>query len=394
MIKFLKDIFMCMYALVNSKIYTGKDILHDHAVIIFNKIIKTICPINKLSNKIKIYDLSGDILSPGFIDLQINGCGGVQFNDDIKSISLQTLEKMQNINQKSGCTSFLPTLITSSDLLIRKAIEIIRIFLLKHENQVLGLHLEGPFLNPIQKGIHNSFFIRTPTEEIINYFCDNNDVIKQITLAPETLNATVIQKLKKSGIYIAIGHSNATYQEARCSFLSGINFGTHLFNAMSPLITREPGVVGAILENPKIYCSVIVDGIHVHWVNIKLAKKIKGDHLILVTDGTSPAGAAADIINFIFSNKMIYHHNGVCIDTQGILSGSALTMIKAIQNSVQYVGIPLDEALRMATLYPARAIGVDHYLGSIEINKIANLAVFDKKYQIKKIVINGMIKNI
>lgn len=381
-----------MYALVNSKIYTGKEVLYDHAIIIFKKIIKNICPVDKLPKNIKKYDLLGDILSPGFIDLQINGCGGVQFNDYKTSISLRTLKKMQNINQQSGCISFLPTLITSNDTLMRKAIKVVRSFLSKYENQVLGLHLEGPFLNPIKKGIHNASLIRSPNAEIVDFFCDNNDVIKKITLAPEKLNATVIQKLKKSGIYVAIGHSNATFQETQRSFLSGVSFGTHLFNAMSLLTAREPGVVGAILNNPKIYCSIIADGIHVHWMNVKLAKQIKKDHLILVTDGTSPAGTT-NIINFMFSNKIIHHNNGVCLDNQGVLSGSALTMIEAIKNSVEYVGIPLDEVLRMATLYPARVIGVDHYLGSIEINKIANLTIFTKKYQIKKIVVNGKVMN-
>lgn len=382
-----------MYALVNSQIYTGKEILYDHALIVFNKIIKTICPIKKLPKNIKQYDLSGKILSPGFIDLQINGCGGVQFSDDIEAISLQTLEHMNNINQSLGCTSFLPTLITSSDILMRKSVEVIRNFLLKHENQILGLHLEGPFLNPIKKGIHSSFLIRVPTQEIIDYFCDNNDVIKKITLAPEQLDIRIIQKLRKSGINVAIGHSNATYQETQYSFLSGINFGTHLFNAMSPLTTREPGVVGAILDNSKIYCSIIADGIHVHWSNIKFAKRIKGNHLILVTDGTSPSGAT-NVISFVFSNRIIYHNHGNCIDAQGTLGGSALTMIQAIKNSVQYLGISLEEALRMATLYPARAIGVDRYLGSIEINKTANLTIFTKEYEIKKTIVNGKLINV
>lgn len=381
---------MTIYALINSDIYTGKKILYDHAIVILKKIIKTICPINKLPKHIKTYDLSGAILAPGFIDLQINGCGGVQFSDYIHSISLQTLETMKYANQCSGCTSFLPTLVTSSNSLIQQAVQVTREFLSKYENQVLGLHLEGPFLNPIQKGVHNPLLIRMPTQEIINYLCNNNDVIKKITLAPEQLDTAIIQKLKKSGIYIAIGHSNATYQESRRGFFAGINFGTHLFNAMPPLMAREPGVIGAILNHPEVYCSIIADGVHVHWVNIKFAKKIKGDHLILVTDGTSPAGAS-NITSFMFSNKIRYHKQGICMDSQGVLSGSTLTMIQAIKNSVKYVGIPLDEALRMATLYPAQAIGVDHYLGSIEINKIANLTVFNKKYKIQKIIVNGEI---
>lgn len=383
-----------MYALVNSQLYTGKIILHGYAVIITNKVIKDICPIDQLPKNIQKINLSGNILAPGFIDLQINGCGGVQFNDCVNSISWKTLQKMTTVNQKLGCTSFLPTLITTNDILMNRAVEVIRSFLLKYENQVLGLHLEGPFLNPKRKGIHNPLLIRMPNQKIIDYICDNNDVIKKITLAPERLDTLVIQKLKKSKICIAIGHSNATYKETQCSFLSGINFGTHLFNAMPPLFAREPGIIGAIFDNPKIYCSIIADGIHVHWANIKLAKKIKGDHLILVTDGTSPAGASVNITNFMFSNKIIRHNNGICVDNHGILSGSSLTMMQAIKNSVQYVNIPLDEALRMATLYPARAIGIDHYLGSIETHKIANLIVFNNQYQIIKTIINGNIINI
>lgn len=384
---------MNMYALVNSKIYTGEKILYDHVLVVFEKIIQAIYPSNKLPKDIKTYDLSQKILSPGFIDLQINGCGGVQFSDDINLISLKTLEKMQYTNQCAGCTSFLPTLVTSNNVLTRKAIKVVRNFLLKHENQVLGLHLEGPFLSPIQKGVHDSSLLQKPTQEIIDYFCDNSDVIKTITLAPEKLDIAMIQQLKRSGIYVSIGHSNATYQETNNSFLAGINFGTHLFNAMPPLTAREPGVIGAILDHPEIYCSIIADGIHVHWANIKFAKKMKGDHLILVTDGTSPANAS-NIVNFMFANKIRYHKKGTCVDSDGVLSGSTLTMIQAIRNSVQYVGIPLDEALRMATLYPARAIGVNHYLGSIEINKIANLVVFTEEYEVQKIIVNGKIINI
>ncbi|URJ30296.1 N-acetylglucosamine-6-phosphate deacetylase [Candidatus Blochmannia vicinus (nom. nud.)] len=382
-----------MYALINSKIYTGKEILNDHALVVSKGIIRTICSISELPKNIDIHDLSGSILTPGFIDLQVNGCGGIQFNDYINAISICTLKTMQITNQFSGCTSFLPTLITSSDVLIRRAVKVMRGFLSHNKNQALGLHLEGPFINVRRRGIHNPVLIRLPTEEMINYLCDNSDVIKKITLAPEQLKMTFVKKLHKSGICIAIGHSNATYQQTRFSFLCGVSFGTHLFNAMPPLIAREPGVIGAIFDTPEIYCSVIADGFHVHWASIRYAKKIKGDRLILVTDATSPAGTSKVKSNFIFSNKTIYHHNNMCVDSRGVLSGSTLTMIRAIKNSVEYIGIPLDEALRMATLYPAKAIRVDHYLGSLEINKIANLTVFNQDYKIQKTIVNGKIVN-
>ncbi|WP_159714211.1 N-acetylglucosamine-6-phosphate deacetylase [Blochmannia endosymbiont of Camponotus nipponensis] len=383
-----------MYALTNSKIYTGKEILDNHALIVSNDIIKAICFTSELPKNIDIYDLSGYILTPGFIDLQVNGCGGVQFNDHINAISVCTLKTMQRTNQSSGCTSFLPTLITSNDILIQHAVEVMRTFLSKNKNQALGLHLEGPFINSIKKGVHDPILIRVPTKKMINYLCNNSDVIKKITLAPEQLDMIVIQKLQKSGICIAIGHSNATYSQTRFSFSYGVSFGTHLFNAMPPLTAREPGVIGAIFDVPEIYCSIIADGHHVHWANIRYAKKIKGNRLILVTDATSPAGTNTLVSSFLFSNKIIYHRNHICVDSTGILSGSTLTMMQAIKNSVKYAGIPLDEALRMATLYPAKAIGVEHYLGSLEINKIANLTVFNQEYQIKKTIVNGKIINI
>ncbi|URJ28963.1 N-acetylglucosamine-6-phosphate deacetylase [Blochmannia endosymbiont of Camponotus sp. C-046] len=383
-----------MYALINSTIYTGKKILDNHALIVSDNFIKAICLKSELPKHMEVHDLSGFLLTPGFIDLQVNGCGGVQFNDHINAISMCTLKTMQITNQFSGCTSFLPTLITSNDVLMQRAVNVMRTFLSQNNNQALGLHLEGPFLNSTKKGIHNSTLIRVPTEEMINYLCENSDVIRKITLAPEQLlDMTCIKKLQKSGICIAIGHSNATYTQTRFSFSYGVSFGTHLFNAMPPLTAREPGVIGAIFDAPEIYCSVIADGLHVHWANIRYAKKIKGDHLILVTDATSPAGLNKGKSCFLFSNKTIYHSNNRCVDSKGVLSGSTLTMIQAIKNSVEYAGIPLDEAVRMATLYPAKVIGMDHCLGSLEINKIANLTVFNTDYQIKKTIVNGKIVN-
>lgn len=382
-----------MYALINSKIYTGKCIFSDRAIVISNGIIKNICLHSQLPKTIKTYNLLGSILTPGFIDLQVNGCGGVQFSDCIESISPQTLEIMQITNRRFGCVNFLPTLITSNDNLMQMAIKVVRNFIMKNKNQVLGLHLEGPFLNPKQKGIHDASLIRPPTQEIINYLCDNNDVIKKITLAPEQLNLKIIEQFKKSGICVAIGHSNATYQETLVSFSFGVTFGTHLFNSMPPLIAREPGVIGAIFDTPEIYSSIIADGVHVHWANIKYAQKIKKNRLILVTDGTYPAGFDKNVAHFTFSGKTIFYRNKICMDKSGILSGSSLTMIQAIQNIVKFTDIPLDEALRMATLYPARAMGIEHSLGSLEINKIANLTVFNQNFQIQKTIVNGYIYN-
>ena len=376
-----------MYALTQGRIFTGYEILDNHAVVIANGLIDRVCRLEELPADIVRRDMQGALIAPGFIDLQLNGCGGVQFNDDIAAISVETLNIMQKANEKSGCTSFLPTLITSSDELMKRAVEVMRAYLAQNANQALGLHLEGPWLNPLKKGTHNPALIRRPEQALVDYLCENSDVIAKITLAPEQVDAAVIRQLRQAGIIISAGHSYATCDEARQGISAGISFATHLYNAMPPLTGREPGLIGALFDSPAVYCGIIADGLHVDYVNIRNAKRIKGDKLVLVTDATAPAGANID--QFIFAGKTIYYRDGLCVDENGTLSGSALTMIEAVANSVEHVGISLDEALRMATLYPARAMGVEDKLGSIEAGKTANLTVFTRDYQIIQTIVNG-----
>ncbi|NOH83399.1 N-acetylglucosamine-6-phosphate deacetylase [Vibrio sp. 03-59-1] len=373
-----------MYALSNCKIYTGRDILIDQALIIENAMIKAICPISELPTTIKNVDLNGANLSPGFIDLQLNGCGGVMLNDEI---SADTMQIMHKANLKSGCTSFLPTLITSSDEDMKAVINAAREYHNTHQNQSLGLHLEGPYLNVMKKGIHSVEHIRQSDSEMIDLICANNDLIAKVTLAPELNDPEHIERLHNAGIVVSIGHTNATYTEARKGFEAGITFATHLFNAMTPMVGREPGVVGAIYDTPDVYAGVIADGFHVDYANIRIAHKIKGEKLVLVTDATAPAGANMDY--FIFVGKKVYYRDGKCVDENGTLGGSALTMIEAVQNTVEHAGIALDEALRMATLYPAQAIGVDNKLGRIKKGMVANLAIFDNDFKVQATVVNG-----
>ncbi|MGY5746969.1 N-acetylglucosamine-6-phosphate deacetylase [Vibrio antiquarius] len=373
-----------MYALSNCKIYTGSDVLTDHAVIIENDLIQSIVPAAELPQDIEVKDLAGANLSPGFIDLQLNGCGGVMLND---AITPETMQIMHEANLKSGCTSFLPTLITSSDEDMRTAISAAREYHNQYQNQSLGLHLEGPYLNVAKKGIHNVDFIRPSDESMIDLICANADIIAKVTLAPEQNDPEHIARLKAAGIVVSIGHTNATYAEARKGFEAGITFATHLFNAMTPMVGREPGVVGAIYDTPDVYAGIIADGFHVDYANIRIAHKIKGDKLVLVTDATAPAGANID--HFIFVGKKVYYRDGKCVDENGTLGGSALTMIEAVQNSVEHAGIALDEALRMATLYPATAIGVEDRLGRVRKGMVANLTIFDRDFKVKATVVNG-----
>ncbi|CAH8192836.1 N-acetylglucosamine-6-phosphate deacetylase [Vibrio aestuarianus] len=377
-----------MYALTNCKIYTGSNVLVDHAVIIKDELIEAVCPLADLPQEIETKDLKGANVSPGFIDLQLNGCGGVMLNDEVTADTMQTMHKA---NLKSGCTSFLPTLITSSDEDMRQAIAAAREYQTKYKNQSLGLHLEGPYLNVMKKGIHSVDFIRPSDDSMINTMCENSDVIAKVTLAPEHNNPQHIERLAKAGIVVSIGHTNATYTEARNSFESGITFATHLFNAMTPMVGREPGVVGAIYDTPDVYAGIIADGFHVDYANIRIAHKIKGEKLVLVTDATAPAGANMDY--FIFVGKKVYYRDGKCVDENGTLGGSALTMIEAVQNTVEHVGIALDEALRMATLYPAKAIGVDNKLGRVKKGMVANLAVFDRDFNVQATVVNGQYEH-
>ncbi len=373
-----------MYALSNCKIYTGSDVLTDHAVIIDNDQIQSVVPVTQLPDGIEVKDLDGANLSPGFIDLQLNGCGGVMLNDEITP---ETMQIMHEANLKSGCTSFLPTLITSSDEDMRAAITAAREYHNKYQNQSLGLHLEGPYLNVAKKGIHSVDFIRPSDDGMIDLICANADIIAKVTLAPEQNDPEHIARLKAAGIVVSIGHTNATYAEARQGFDAGITFATHLFNAMTPMVGREPGVVGAIYDTPEVYAGIIADGFHVDYANIRIAHKIKGEKLVLVTDATAPAGATID--HFIFVGKKVYYRDGKCVDENGTLGGSALTMIEAVQNSVEHAGIALEEALRMATLYPATAIGVEERLGRVRKGMVANLTIFDRDFNVKATVVNG-----
>ncbi|HDY7741552.1 TPA: N-acetylglucosamine-6-phosphate deacetylase [Vibrio vulnificus] len=373
-----------MYALTNCKIYTGSDVLSEHALVIENDLIQSIVPAADLPSGIEVKDLAGANVSPGFIDLQLNGCGGVMLNDEITA---ETMQIMHKANLKSGCTSFLPTLITSSDEDMRAAISAAREYHAQYQNQSLGLHLEGPYLNVMKKGIHRVDYIRPSDTSMVDFICENADVVTKVTLAPELNDPEHIEKLRNAGIVVSIGHTNATYAEARKGFEAGITFATHLFNAMTPMVGREPGVVGAIYDTPDVYAGIIADGFHVDYANIRIAHKIKGEKLVLVTDATAPAGANMDY--FIFVGKKVYYRDGKCVDENGTLGGSALTMIEAVQNTVEHVGIALDEALRMATLYPAKAIGVDAQLGRIKKGYIANLTIFDRDFNVKATVVNG-----
>ena len=378
---------MKKYALTNAVIYTGEKVLYEHAVVIENGLIQAVILEKDLAKEIPTVDLNGANLSAGFIDLQLNGCGGVMFNEEI---SVNTLEIMQATNLKSGTTSYLPTFITSPDEGMKQAVAVMREYLSKHQNQALGLHLEGPYLSVAKKGVHRPEYIREISPEMLDFLCQNGDVITKLTVAAENPTAEYISRFIQAGIIVSIGHSNATYEQAKQRFAEGASFATHLHNAMSPISSgREMGVVGAVLDSD-VYTGIICDGLHVHWGNIRLAKKAKGDKLVVVTDATAAAGA--DISEFIFVGKKVTVKDGKCYDEFGALGGASVTMIESIQNLIHHTDLSLDEILRMCTLYPAKAIGVDDKLGSIAVGKVANLAIFDQQFKVKATAVNGELQ--
>ena len=378
---------MKKYALTNAVIYTGEKVLYEHAVVIENGLIQAVILEKDLAKEIPTVDLNGANLSAGFIDLQLNGCGGVMFHEEI---SVNTLEIMQATNLKSGTTSYLPTFITSPDEGMKQAVAVMREYLSKHQNQALGLHLEGPYLSVAKKGVHRPEYIREISPEMLDFLCQNGDVITKLTVAAENPTAEYISRFIQAGIIVSIGHSNATYEQAKQRFAEGASFATHLHNAMSPISSgREMGVVGAVLDSD-VYTGIICDGLHVHWGNIRLAKKAKGDKLVVVTDATAAAGA--DISEFIFVGKKVTVKEGKCYDEFGALGGASVTMIESIQNLIHHTDLSLDEILRMCTLYPAKAIGVDDKLGSIAVGKVANLAIFDQQFKVKATAVNGELQ--
>ncbi|OOF48669.1 N-acetylglucosamine-6-phosphate deacetylase [Rodentibacter genomosp. 1] len=374
------------YALINSVIYTKYEVLRDFAVVINGDIIEAVIPQNELEAGIKTIDLQGNNLTAGFIDLQLNGCGGVMFNDQT---TVETLEIMQATNLKSGCTSFLPTFITAQDEGIKSAVKTMREYLTRHKNQALGLHIEGPYISVEKKGVHRPEYIREISPEMKDFLCENGDVITKITIAAENPTVQYIPDFVRSGIIVSIGHSNATYEVAKAAFQQGATFATHLHNAMSPISSgRAMGVVGAVLDSD-VYTGIIVDGIHVNYGNVRIDKKIKGNKLCIVTDSIAAAGAGPELETFTFEGKTIYVKEGRCYDANGTIAGASITMMESIKNAVEYVEIPLSEAIRMSNLYPARAIGVDDRLGSVEKGKVANLAVFTSNYEVIGTVVNG-----
>lgn len=377
------------FILKNTSFFEDETLVKNKDIIIENGIIIDIIDSsnNAIVEHIKEYDCTNLLLSPGFIDLQINGCGGVLLNDNI---SIHTLEVMHNTNKKYGCTSFLPTLITTDADEIKQALEVVYNGHKNRPNNILGIHIEGPYISIEKKGAHNPKYIKPIDDEMVDVLCSYaNKMVVKLTLAPENNSMVHIKKLFESGVKLSIGHSNATYNQAKEAINNGVSLSTHLFNAMSALEGRKPGVVGAVL-NSDIYAGIITDGIHVDYANINLVHKIKKNKLYIVSDAVTPMGT--DMKEFYLADQKVIVENGSCVNESGSLAGANIDMLNSVINCIKYASISKLQAFAMATHIPASAIGKDKFLGFIKKGYVANLLILDNDYKIHYVIDSGVIE--
>ncbi len=335
-------------------------------------------------------DVKGMHVCPGFIDLLVNGCAGVSFG---QTPSIEALEQMRRYLTQHGTTTFVPTLISGPRENFTKALAAVAEFKEKHPSICPGIHLEGPFISQLHKGFHPSGYIRPFGQTDLDSLRAQKDVIAYMTIAPEVVKAKNIIELLQSKIPLSLGHTATSYFEAMQSFKAGVFNVTHLFNGMRPPVGREPGLVGATLQSEKVFASVIADGKHVHPSLVKLAHKVLGDRLYIVSDSQPVAGMPKTPQSFIVGATEVFVDKRGLIDAKGAYVGTSICMMDGVKFLIQSCGFSLDEALLAATYTPARAIGIQD-MGRIEGGFIADLVIFDDDFRIQYVVQNGFVKTI
>ena len=318
-------------------------------------------------------DLEGGYLLPGFIDTQVNGGGGVLFND---APTVEAIATIGAAHRAYGTTGFLPTLISDDLATVAQAIAAVDAAIEAGVPGVLGIHIEGPFLSEERKGVHDASKFRTLDDASIDLLTSARRGRTLVTLAPETTTPQMIARLAAAGVTVAAGHTNATYDVLTGALEAGVTGFTHLFNAMSPLTSREPGAVGAALESQGAWCGIIADGRHIHPAVLRIAFAAKRrDRFMLVTDAMPSVGMADK--RFTIQGRPIRVVDGVCVDENGTLAGSDLDMAGAVANAVRMAGLPLEEAARMASAYPAAFLGLGEGYGRIAVGARADLVLLD-----------------
>ena len=376
----------------NARILAGDDFRDDLAVVIesgrITALVSDAAPM--LGQADEQVDLGGGWLLPGFIDAQVNGGGGVLFNN---SPDVATLRTLAQAHRRFGTTGLLPTLISDDVHVMRAAIAATRQAISEGVPGVLGIHLEGPYIAPARKGTHDPNKFRVPDAAEIALAASLDNGVTLLTLAPERVPLESIRALVERGVVVAAGHTAASYEEACAGLEAGIRGFTHLYNAMSPLTGREPGAVGAALEDRDSWVGIIADGVHVHPASLRvaLAAKPRGK-VMLVTDAMPPVGAEDP--RYELYGEVITAVDGVVRNAEGSLAGSALDMATAVRNSVQLLGVSLAEAARMASTYPAQFLNLDDRYGHISEGHHADLVLLDDALQVRSTWIAGQREDV
>ncbi len=372
-------------ALINGRVLTPAGVVADHAVLVEGGKVAAVVPMAEVPVGAERQDLAGGLLVPGYIDTQVNGGGGVLFND---APTPETIAAIGAAHRAYGTTGFLPTLISDDLDVVDKALRATEAAIEAGVPGVLGVHIEGPFLSPKRKGIHDEAKFRVIDDEAIALLSSLKRGKLLLTLAPERTTPEVIARLAKAGVTVAAGHTNARYETMRQAIEHGVTGVTHLFNAMSPLTSREPGVVGAVLENQSVWAGIIVDGRHVDPVTLKIALRTRPlDRFMLVTDAMPTVGMADK--RFSLQGRAITVRDGVCVGDDGTLAGSDLDMAAAVRNAVAMLGLSLQDAVMMASAAPAAFLGLGRQRGQIIPGFAADFCLLDDDLNVAKTWIDG-----
>ena len=372
-------------ALVNGRVLLDGKFVAGKAVVIDAGRISSVVDAAEAPPDADRQDLGHGLLVPGFIDTQVNGGGGALFND---APTVETIKTIGRAHRTFGTTGFLPTLISDDLSVIRSGIEAVESAIEQGVPGVLGIHIEGPFLNEHRKGIHHADKIRALDEEGWTVLTSLKRGRTLVTVAPECTTPEMIARLVSAGVIVSAGHSNGKYADVKTAIEAGLSGVTHLFNAMSPLGAREPGVVGAGLESSSTWCGIIVDGQHVAPATLKIALRCKPhDQFMLVTDAMPTVGSQSK--EFILQGKRIVARNGACVDDRGTLAGSDLDMATAVRNAVELLELPAEIALSMASATPAAFLRMEKELGAIRPGFRADFVLLNVELSVQRTWIGG-----
>ena len=360
-------------ALCGARIFTGDTTLVGHALLLRDDRIIGLAPMGSLPRDARMQPIDG-LLAPGFVDLQVNGGGGVLFNAEPTPDGLAAIA---SAHAPHGTTAMLPTFITDHPGGMVQAIGAVRAAIAGGLAGIAGLHLEGPFLSPDRAGAHDPALIRPMAEDDLELILESGIEHLLLTIAAETVAPAQIERLVRGGVVVSLGHSDADADTVSAAIDAGATGVTHLFNAMSQMTGRAPGLVGTALDRGEVWAGLIVDMHHVDPVmlRIALAAKRQPGRLLLVTDAMPPAGTELD--EFVLNGRPVRREGGRLTLADGTLAGSDLTMDRAVENAVLDLELPVEEALRMASLYPSRFMGMEHTHGRLEAGRAADIVLLD-----------------